>query len=222
MVPGNSEDIISKILEKLSPYIISRILTLGEPEKRTPYARGHDAAHITRILRKATHDSIHRFNTPKGRDTFLQAVLKHLERIQDREWLVVGLGKRIGSARSRPSRIEGMWVGHGTRDQVSLTQLARQLVSQQVERVTNGEAIIVHNHPTNPVKWTLNQVIGWTPLPSGIDRQTAFRAHLTTLKNFINSGQQGHFRFFLVDEGKLREFFIPPPESIVSLFSQEP
>lgn len=216
---NDNEEILSTILDKLSPFVESRILTLAEPEKQNFYVRNSHLAPVTKMLRRAAHDSVHRFKTPKGRDTFLWAVLRHLEKVKGREWLVVGLGKRIGNVRSRPCRIEGMWVGHGTKGQVSLTELARQLVDQQVERVRNGEVIIIHNHLSNPIKWILSQMIGWTPLPSAIDRRTAFSAHLSTLKNFANRGHRGYFRFYLVDEGKLREFFLPPLESITNLFS---
>jgi len=213
-----SEEILDRIWEKLPPYIESRLLTLAEPEKRSFRIRRYQSGPITRILHRANHDSVHCFRTPTNRDTFLWAVLNHLKKTHDKEWLVIGLGRRLGIEKSRPSKIEGMWVGHGNRGQVGLTPLGMRLIKQQTQKVKNGEVILIHNHLTDPFKWIVGQFIGWTPLPSEADRQTAFKLYIENLKTLSNKSYPGFYRFYLVEEGRLREFFLPPVNTLLEVF----
>lgn len=193
----------------------SRILAGFEPKKPVFLVRRGHVAPVIKALRDAQHNTVVRFKSPKGRDTFLYACLRHLSQIRDREWLIVGLGRRKGGGLERPSAVEGMWIGHGDASSVALTALAQRLVEQQVQVVRNGEVLIIHNHPPHPVKWVISQFFGWTPLASRQDRRTALAAHAATLRRIADGHATGHFRFYLVDEGELKEFFLPPLETLL-------
>lgn len=209
---GGPRDPIEAALLELAE---SRVIAELEPKKAGFLVRRGHVGAVVRALRGAPHDAVLRFRTAKGRDTFLYACLCHLSHVQDCEWLIVGLGRRRGVGPERPSAIEGMWIGRGDAASVAFTPLAQSLVRQQMEIVRNGEVLVVHNHPPHPIKWVIRQIVGWTPLASRQDRRTAHAAHAAMFRRIACGHHAGHIRFYLVDEGELKEFFLPPLETLL-------
>jgi hypothetical protein len=102
-------------------------------------------------------------------------------------------------------------VAQGGAHGVGFSDLGMRIVRQQAETVVNGEALVIHNHPDNPLKWVLASLLGWTPLPSELDRALASR-----LRNLAEQSCAGFYRFYLVDGGMLREFRLPAWTTIIS------
>jgi hypothetical protein len=211
------------LLERLLAFAPDLVLhrTLAQFES-APFALRHrpeNAARVTRAIGATSADAFARFKPAVGRNDFLVAALRHLSEIQEHEELLIAMGRRRGTDAAAPSALEGMWRGRGTRGQVGLAPEARDLIDKQVGVVPNAEMIFVHNHPRHDLKSLLAFLVGWKPLPSSRDRDTALafnvRAALSTV-----SGVPSAFRFYIVDEGELSEFFLPSVETFVGLFEK--
>jgi hypothetical protein len=210
------DDLIARAVAVAPMLLANRIVAQFEPMPAAIDYRT-DHAYLVRSAISATgHDGFAAFPEPLGRNAFIVAALEHLAPIRDREELIVAFGKRRGSRDEAPSRLEGLWRGIGGRDEVSITPLLRDTVQKQSGAMDRSEIIFVHNHPEHDVKSLIRFLFGWTPLASSPDRDTALRMNLTaSLRSML--GHANHFRFYLVDEGKLARFWLPSVETFMAL-----
>ena len=209
------DDLIRRTVEALPTILTNGILSAFEPIKEKFVVRPGQVGAITRTIRSLEHNEIKRFASPKGRNDFLWSTTRYLEELGDHEEMLVAIGRRRGQDRTSPSMLEGVWKGIGDQHSVSFTPLITDLIGKQMG-VDHGDIIVVHNHPRYDVKTLLSLFVGWRPLPSSQDREVAFRANLSAFANYLNRGQGAVFRWYLVDEGELLEFFLPSIERILN------
>lgn len=77
------------------------------------------------------------------------------------------------------------------------------------------EILICHNHPDHPLKTLISELFGWSPLPSSTDRETMFQLRYGNAIQWFSGLAKLNLRFFLVDDGGLREFNIPSIPRVV-------
>lgn len=153
------------------------------------------------------HDFVQAFRTPKTLDDVLWAGYRHLRELDDREELVVALGQRRGSSATAPLRFDGLWRGIGDRSTSTFTPLARSIVRRQVMDVSGGCAVVIHNHPPHDLRTLFSLFLDWTPLPSSTDRETALASDMAAWRRWFETGHDGSFKWYLVEEGRMREFY---------------
>ncbi len=204
-------DLLERALQAAPMMIGNRIIAQFEPIPRSLSFREEHARAVRNAIDSVGHDGFATFSTPIGRNAFLVGTFDHLEAVEDREELIVGLGKRRGSSDESPTLLYGLWRGIGDRDEVGMTPLLRDTISKQAAALDRSEVIFVHNHPAHDVKSLIRFLFGWTPLASSSDRDTALRMNtMAALKSMV--GLSNHYRFYLVDEGRLARFWLPPLE----------
>ena len=205
------------VVEAVALLALQRMLAAFEPPplRVIPVRNSANTAAVTAALRRAPHDTLYRFPRPKSRSAVLAAVRNYLAGINDHEQLVVTFGRAHGAG----ARFEGFWIGHGGRSQVGLSPLALQTIDRQL-RVDGAEILVVHNHPEHDLKTLLRLLVGWRPLPSGQDRDTAFAHNMRTWRVLAESGSWACFKWYLVDEGEIAEFYLPSIEKIVHVLRQ--
>ena len=203
---------------RLAPELaVQRALAEFEPTIEKVRIRPARVGWVTKALRATPHDGFALLPKSVGRENFLYAAWKHLVELDDHEELVVGLGRRHGPRSTSPSRIEGLWRGVGGRGSVSFTPLALQAIQNQA-KVERGDILVVHNHPPHLLKSFLSGLFGgWKPMPSSGDRNTAFAHDLRALGALMKGQGNAGFRWYLVDEGRLAQFFMPSTERLVAL-----
>ncbi len=211
------EDLIRRAVEAAPIIAAHRALAEFEPTKSKFRVRSGNVSAITKVLRSLGHDEVRLFPTPKGRTDFLWAAYNHLVKLTDHEELFVALGRRRGDGEHAPSSLEGVWRGVGGRDSVALSPQVQGMIERQI-LVENGEVIIVHNHPPFDVKSLYSFLFGWKPLPSSADREVALGHNLRAFFSALQNGRGGRLRWYLVDESKLAEFYLPSLERIMDLF----
>jgi hypothetical protein len=189
------------------------LATRFEPLVSRLYCQPKEVARVRRMLTEAAgsgSDEPRLLERPVGRGTMLLASFKHLGAIQHREELVITLGRRLGTDRTRPSRVEGFWHCTGERHSVRPTERALSVVERHINTIPRAEVMFIHNHPETLEKTVLRALVGWTAMPSAMDRATASRAFDYSVRLLDDRLHEGFFRFFLVEESELREFVLPP------------
>lgn len=202
------DDLLNRAMAALPRVVANRVLTQFEPEKELFYARRGHVGAVTRVVKAAGHDELKLFTSPKELDDFLWSAFRYLRELRGHEEILVALGQTS----SGRVRLDGLWRGVGTRSASSFTPLARQIIDQQVCRIHGGCAIIVHNHPPYDVRTFLRLIFGWTPLPSSQDREIALAGDMAMLRRWFATGHEGTLRWYLVEEDRMREFFLPSIE----------
>jgi hypothetical protein len=205
------DDLLSRAMVALPRVMANRVLTQFEPEKDVFYTRRGHVGAITRLVKAAKHDELKLFTSPKELDDFLWSAFRYLRLLGDHEEILVALGQRPESPAGRV-RLDGLWRCVGTRSESSFTPLSRQIIDQQVCRIHGGCAIIVHNHAPYDVRAFLKLFFGWTPLPSSKDREIALAGDMAMLRRWVATGHEGTLRWYLVEEDRMREFFLPSVE----------
>ena len=127
----------------------------------------------------------------------------------DVEHLVVGLG----SKHRNTVRVSHVYHGVGGTHSVSVPDWLARAIQTHVESSYGHEAFVLHNHPRNEI----NAVLDNLPLASSADRAMMVRNALrpiTAIKSLMGGGR---VRFFLVENGYVREFRTP---NVVALWEQ--
>lgn len=185
-----------------------------EPEKEWFTNRPAQVGAITKVLRTLRHDERKRFASPKGRDDFLWAALNYLAPLPHEE-LLVAIGSRRGNRRSSGAALRSVHRTVGTRASVTPTPFVRALVDAELER-EGAEVILVHNHPSNVVKSALQLVVDWRPVPSDADRNLARALLGQRLEHVLTAARPSSLKWYLVDEGRLGEFFLPAADELLA------
>lgn len=190
-----------------------------EPRKSTFRVRPGQVGAITKLLRGLGHDEIKSFASPKGRDSFLWAAANYLAPLPHEE-LIVAFGDRRGSRRTAGAALRRVHRSVGERDRVSLSANLSSLLEMELQR-DGAEIVLVHNHPAHPLKSAIGAVLGWRPIASTQDRRLATAFAATRLAHTIASPRPSSFKWYLVDEGEVGEFILPPLDVLLAWLASE-
>jgi hypothetical protein len=151
----------------------------------------------------------HTLQYPLPRNSFLCGCLDATER-EHREHLLVGFGSRRGST----TRIDGIRHESGDPYSVAVPMTLEEEIRRHLGTDSRKEVVVFHNHPPN---W-LNRLFDNTPLPSSADRAALLKMRylepLTALRVFVG---RGNVRFFLGENGYVREFRTPGILQVLAL-----
>jgi hypothetical protein len=184
------------------------LVALFEPVKMSFPGHPAKSAAVTRAIRRTEPDGVTKFRTAKGREDFLWSALSYLSPIRGHEELLMAFGRSHGRDRSSPSRLEGVWRGVGDARSVRLTPRAEGIIRERLA-MDRGQVILVHNHPPNLIKTIMAKTLGWRPIASETDRETALLRNLSTFLRDPTTGFGTALRWYLVDEGEMSEFYLP-------------
>jgi hypothetical protein len=174
-------------------------------------------AAITKTVRGLDHDELRAFARAKGRHDFLWAAAKYLAPLPHEE-LLVAFGSRRGASRNAGACLRQVHRTIGERDRVDFTPKLIALLDKTLEQ-DGAEVILIHNHPSALWKTFIGETIGWRPIASTQDRALATRLLETRLGHFFTSSRPSSLKWYLVDEGKIAEFLLPPAETLLGWLS---
>lgn len=201
--------------------VTSKALTLFEPETESvPNVRIGQSRFISGRLAKSCDDSFIQFHKSYGRHTTLAGIWMFLEKDHKREYLVTAFGKQRGSRSDRPAQFYGLHISHGVEHNVSFSPTCIDYFQKHIAGIDNAEVLVCHNHPRNFVTDLLSQITHWSPLPSNIDRETTYQFKYRTIIHWLASGSFRSIRFFLVENGGLREILLPPADRITKMLRE--
>jgi hypothetical protein len=202
----------------LTEVTTSKVLTLLEPEiESIPSVRIGQARWISGKLAKSSDDSFIRFTRGYGRHTTLAGIWQFLEKEHRIEYLATAFGKRKGSDIRRPGQFYGIHISHGAEHNVKFSPACIDYFQKHIAGITNAEVLVCHNHPRTFITGLLSQIIDWSPLPSDTDRETTYQFKYRSLIEWLVSGNFRNIRFFLVENGGLREILLPPAGRLVTM-----
>ena len=215
-----SNDPGTRIKEFLSEIVTSKALTALEPEtKVVAGVRIGQARYIATKLAIAPDDYFIKFPKRYGRHTTLAGVWMFLEKDREKEYLVTAFGKRKGRSLRGPAQFDGLHVSHGNQHAVSFSEQSLHYLKEHVDKVRDAEVLILHNHPRYFVSDLLSRLMDWSPLPSNTDRETMYQFKYESVLHWLASGGFQNIKFYLVEDGRLREFQMPPANRIASLLN---
>lgn len=137
---------------------------------------------------------------PLNRNAFLRGCFD-VTAAEPVEHLIAGFGWREGSTTKIGAVVE--WTG--SEGAVGIPRSFLRDAQRYLLEDRAKEVILYHNHPAN----VLNALVDNEPLASGTDRATLLNLHqnpLVLLKTLFGGGR---FRFFLGENGFVREFRTP-------------
>ena len=214
-------DFATRIEECFAEIVASKALAVLEPEAEVIRGvRLGQARYISTQLARAPDDSFIKFPNIYGRHTTLAGVWMFLEKDHQKEYLVSAFGRRKGDSGRRPAEFEGLHVSHGSEHSVQFSKLNLDYLEKHVENVHHAEILICHNHPRNLVSDLLS-LIDWSPLPSNTDRETMYQFKHRAVERWLASVRFQSIRFYLVEDGRLREIQLPSTKRIASLLKRE-
>lgn len=220
MYSSNNVKFSSILEEWIREIVCSKLLTIFEPEKHSlSGVRIGQARYISGKLAKSPDDSFIKFptNSGYGRHTTLAGIWMFLGKDHRNEYLITAFGKRRGQGANRPAEFYGLHISYGTKGNVQPSPCWFDYLYKHTGSVDNAEVLICHNHPKHLVRDILSQMMDWSPLPSSTDRETLFKFKYEALVRWYTSGNFQSLRFFLVEEGRLREFQLPPLARLVEI-----
>ncbi|HHT9146497.1 MAG TPA: hypothetical protein ACFYD4_12640 [Candidatus Wunengus sp. YC61] len=194
------------------------LLTEFEPEIN--FLRGTrtgQSRFISGKLAKSPDDSFIEFPSNYGRHTTLAGIWMFLEKDHRQEYLVTAFGKQKGQGLCRPAQFYGLHISYGAERSVQFSPYWFDYLQKHIERISNAEVLICHNHPKHVIRDIFSQLLDWSPLPSNKDRETLFRFKYEAIVRWYTSGNFQNLRFFLVEEGRLREFQLPPINRLIEI-----
>ncbi len=139
----------------------------------------------------------------------LAGIWMFLGKDHKREYLVTAFGKRKGATPARPAAFHALHVSCGGEHNVAFSRACVEHIQKHIGEVSNAEVLVCHNHPNHFVTDLLSQIIDWSPLPSNTDRETMSAFKYRAILQRMRSGNLSHFRFFLIEHGRLREISMP-------------
>ncbi len=195
----------------------SKLLTIFEPETRSiPGVRIGESRFISGKPRSVKHDSFYRFPNTYGRNTTLVGLWMFLAQEHKSEYLITAFGKTKGQTVHRPAQYYGIHISYGSSAAVSFSQLSLDYLEKHMSAVSNSEIMVIHNHPGSSPAHFLSQLLQLGPLPSNRERDTMLRFKYESAVRQLAVVGFKSIRFYLVEEGRLREFCIPPVNRVIS------
>jgi hypothetical protein len=202
----------------LNEVITSKALTLFEPETESVLnARIGQSRFISGKLAKTCDDSFIKFPKSYGRRTTLAGIRMFLEKDHKKEYLVSAFGKRRGSRLDRPAQFYGLHISHGVEHEVNFSPTCIDYFQKHIAGIENAEVLVCHNHPRHFVTDLLSQFVHWSALPSNRDRETTYQYKYRAIIHWLASGRFRTIRFFIVENGGLREILLPPADRIAKM-----
>ncbi|MEJ1966045.1 MAG: hypothetical protein WDO56_32640 [Gammaproteobacteria bacterium] len=141
-------------------------------------------------------EGIARLTRELNRNAFLCGCLDFTEH-ERVEHLVVGLGRKAGST----TKVQNVLHAVGSTGAVALPESFKTAISQFVRSETRASVVMFHNHPPHPIRRLLDNV----PLASDADRRLMLAFQLLS----IRLGRHDIFRFYIGENGFVREFHTP-------------
>ncbi|MCX6141828.1 MAG: hypothetical protein NTZ35_01275 [Ignavibacteriales bacterium] len=220
MAQADENNIGSTLKDWLMEVVASKVLTLFEPEKKSiPNVNIGQSRYISGKLGKSRDDSFIKFPQRYGRHTTLAGIWMFLKKDHEKEYLVTAFGKRKGAGTDRPAQFDGIHISHGSEHSVRFSATCLSYLQEHTNRIENAEVMICHNHPKNFISNLVSQIIDWSPLPSNTDRETMYQFRYRGLVRWLASGHFPSLRFFVVENGGLREIQLPPFERISEILN---
>lgn len=208
------DDPYSVLKDWLSEVMTSEAITLLEPETVSlSSVRVGQSRFISGKLIKSNDDSFILFPQCYGRNTTIAGIWMFLEKNHRREYLVTAFGKRIVAG----ARFCGVHITHGARHNVNFSPACIDYFQKHIAKINDAEILVFHNHPINFIMDLLSQIIDWRPVPSNMDRETAYRFKYRAIVNWLATGNFYNIRFFLVEDGRLGEILLPSADKIANM-----
>jgi hypothetical protein len=213
MTASSWPDLLEYAKQALPKVLLNRVLAEFEPIVQPVVVRPTNATDVLAAIECASPDSFAKLAAPRSRNAFLHAAVTHLSPIETHEELLIGFGHHRGNQ----TKVDVLWRGVGSGRSVAPSPQARHAMDQHVSVVKDGEVLLVHNHPPHLIKDLFKEWFGWRPLPSSDDRDYAARKNLEAFQRFLLTQNRSRFRWFLVDDGQLAEYFLPSIEQWAAL-----
>lgn len=221
MTQALKDNLSSTWKEWLNEVMTSKMLTLFERKRKTiSNIRIGQARSISAKLAKSPNDSFIQFPQRYGRHTTLAGIWMFLEKDHKREYLVTAFGKRRGRDIDRPAQFYGLHISHGVEHNVKFSTACIDYFQKHIDGIGNAEILICHNHPRNFIKDLLSQITDWSPLPSNTDRETMYQFKYRAMIHWLASGNFRNIRFFLIENGGLREIQLPPANRVAKMLRE--
>jgi hypothetical protein len=193
-------------------FIKTGLPSLFDPNPVT-FTERHESgvAPLKRLLSKPTFQ-IQKLPRKLIRNAFLCGCLDYTEQ-QLVEHLIIGYGQK------RLSTTDISHVQHftGNENSVILPPMVFNSADIHCLRTKNSEVIVFHSHPRS---W-FNFVADNAPLPSTADRDTMLMAKLRPFQLIRSIFGTGGIRFFVGENGYVREIKMPNLITILNIFSNK-
>ncbi len=156
----------------------------------------------------------HRLERMLPRSSFLYGCLKATE-TEENESAIIGFGKRCGST-TRISEIR-----HELGDEACVQVADAGALTSEIVNFLNSdleaEVVLFHNHPTNVVR----EFLGNAPMASSRDRRTLLAWRYSPSMFWRVLLGAGNTRFFLGENGFVREFRTPSLRELWGLLDRQ-
>ncbi len=164
------------------------------------YQHEKDSRRMLKQFREAP-DRVYEMKPILNRNAFLCGCLDFTQD-SSIEHLIVGLGQKYQNT----TKIQYIHFVPGVANSVSFSPSAQQVIEAHLKADFKNEILIFHNHPKN---W-LNIAFDNLPIASSPDRnallQIAYLKPLNAIKLLLKGGR---IRFYLGENGFVREFLMP-------------
>ena len=202
-------------IEKLLEDIFSNLL-VGALEKSAlvfTQSERRKGGVFLRKLNNSKSDMIVTLNKPIYRRAFLYGCSTFYYYLSvPNEWLIVGLGETLG----KKTKINRFYMRQGTASGVNIPLSIIENISNLIETSPNSDVIFVHNHPSRPLRWLKNFILGNNPITSTHDRNYAWQHRIETVFGLL-----GKRRFYLIENDLVKEFYLPSLKDIASVFNRK-
>lgn len=148
---------------------------------------------------------------PLNRNALLCGCLD-LTQGQPIEHLIVGFGRKHGST----TRVDRLAHTTGSAGQVAIPPWVALSIRAHMAADHANEVVVFHNHPRNP----LNVVFDNPPIASTPDRNLFTRDVLNVISVVRSMMGGGRVRYFLGENGFVREFRTPPMRTMTAFLSR--
>ena len=181
---------------------VSRFLTLAEQRREILYSERdcRVGGQFGRRLSKLSEDKREKIPTVY-RKAFLWGCANFLTKL-DHEMIVVGFSRTLGTRNA----VDSVLKIPGQRHTVILLPNELAEIHAHLDAAKNDSILLVHNHPDHIIHTVLAMLMGDTPLPSLMDRDTALKFYGERLKAGFAGFPWVSIRFFLVQNDDVTEF----------------
>jgi hypothetical protein len=153
----------------------------------------------------------HQLKKALNRNAFLCGCLDYTEQ-ESIEHLVVGFGQKHGST----TKVKAIAHAAGDSNNVGFPDTLRQAMEASLIGDFRAEVLLFHNHPRNPLHSLFDNV----PLASSRDRQTMLDHLYNPLQIARSLMKGGRVRFYLGENGFVREFRTPDLLALIKTLGQ--
>lgn len=148
---------------------------------------------------------------PVNRNAFLCGCLDLTEK-EPIEHLIVGLGRKHGST----TKIHRLAHATGSAGQVAIPPWIAGAIRAHIAADHSNEVVVFHNHPRNP----FNVIFDNAPIASTPDRELLTRDVMNVVSVVRTVMGGGRPRYFLGENGFVREFRTPPLRTITACLNR--